>query len=95
MHKEPSASVNASRSKSTGPRAQTRKAKRIGSTAPEERLLTIGEVARILHVSRSPIYWLIQRGDLPTLRNRRLLRFRLNDVQRCIKREPHDLEGVL
>ncbi len=49
-----------------------------------DRLLTIVEVARILHVSRTLIYWLIGRGDLPTVRIGHALRFRSEDVQAYI-----------
>ncbi len=51
----------------------------------EERLLTISEVARILHVSRSLVYWLIYGGRLPTLRIRHALRFRKQDVEQYIR----------
>jgi excisionase family DNA binding protein len=49
-------------------------------------LLTAPEVARILNVSRSLIYWLIQRGELPTVRIRRALRFRSEDIQDYIRK---------
>ena len=55
-------------------------------TAAEERLLTVGEVARILHYSRSMIYWLSQRGDLPSVRLDRLHRFRARDVRQFMER---------
>ncbi len=48
------------------------------------RLLNAHEAARILHVSRSLIYWLIAHGDLPTGRIRRALRFRFQDIQAYI-----------
>jgi excisionase family DNA binding protein len=57
-----------------------------GDWLETDRLLTVLEVARILHVSRSLIYWLIERGDLPTVRIRRALRFRPEDVQAYIHR---------
>jgi excisionase family DNA binding protein len=50
------------------------------------RLLDTRETARILHVSRSLIYWLIKHGDLPTVRIRRALRFRFQDVQAYIEK---------
>ncbi len=53
----------------------------------EERLLTADEVARILHVSRSTIYGLIRRGDLPFIRVRTMKRFRLPDVERFIREQ--------
>lgn len=49
-----------------------------------DRLLTAPEVARILHVSRTLIYWLIGRGDLPTVRIGHALRFRSEDVRAYI-----------
>lgn len=49
------------------------------------RLLNAREAARILHVSRSLIYWLIAHGDLPTVRIRRALRFRFQDIQAYIE----------
>ena len=49
------------------------------------RLLNAREAARILHVSRSLIYWLIEHGDLPTVRIRRALRFRFQDIQAYIE----------
>ncbi len=45
-----------------------------------DQLLTIAQVARMLNVSRTLIYWLIQRGDLPTLHIGHALRFRPQDV---------------
>jgi excisionase family DNA binding protein len=69
-------------------------AKRAGSRArgddpstPEERLLTAGEVARILHVSRSMVHRLVERGDLPSLRIGFARRFRLRNLQRYIQKQ--------
>jgi excisionase family DNA binding protein len=45
-----------------------------------DQLLNIAQVARMLNVSRTLIYWLIQRGDLPTLHIGHALRFRPQDV---------------
>ena len=56
-----------------------------GNSEPD-RLLTISEVARILNVSRTLIYWLIGRGDLPTVRIRHALRFRSQDVAGYIQK---------
>ncbi len=56
-----------------------------------DRLLTIAEVARTLHVSRSLIYWLIGGGELPTVRIGRALRFRSEDVQAYIRRRTEAL----
>ncbi len=46
-----------------------------------DRLLTINEVAALLHVSRSLLYRLIRTGALPTVRILRALRFRWQDVE--------------
>ncbi len=51
-----------------------------------QRLLTVSEVARLLHVSRTLVYWLIQRRKLRTVRINRALRFRPEDVQDFIRR---------
>lgn len=56
----------------------------------EERLLTAGEVARILHVSRSFIYYLVRRGDLPFLRIRSAVRFRDRDIRRYIEKRARE-----
>ena len=47
--------------------------------APHEpdQLLTITEVTRLLSVSRTMIYWLIQQGELQPLRIGRAVRFRV------------------
>lgn len=73
------------RSQTTSARQPT--ARRTGSmervdhaTAMDERLLTADEVARTLHLSRSFLYKLIRRGDLPSLRLRGALRIRSSDV---------------
>ena len=64
----------------------------MNSTQPDDyllepdRLLTILEVAAILRISRSLIYMLIARGELPTVRINRALRFRSQDVQDYIHR---------
>jgi len=46
-----------------------------------ERLLTAYEVARELHLSRSQVYKLMERGDLPGLKVGRARRFRREDLQ--------------
>jgi excisionase family DNA binding protein len=55
-------------------------------TASAERLLAVGEVARLLHVSRGTVYKLIRIGDLPALRVGRSLRLRVRSVQRYLAR---------
>ena len=42
--------------------------------APAERLLTVSDVARLLHVSRGTVYYMIQGGDLPFVRIHGMLR---------------------
>jgi len=51
-----------------------------------ERLLTAKEVARILHLSRSMVYKLAFRGDLPSLKIGSARRFRRHDLQRYLAR---------
>ncbi len=48
-------------------------------------LLTAEEVAHFLQISRSLVFRLVQRGDLPALRVGHLLRFRMQDVQQYIR----------
>lgn len=45
-----------------------------GARLPAERLLTVSEVARLLHVSRGTVYHMIRGGDLPSLRIHGMLR---------------------
>ncbi len=47
-------------------------------------LLTVGEAARRLHISRSFVYELVHRGLLPIVRIGRALRFRPEDVEALI-----------
>jgi excisionase family DNA binding protein len=56
-----------------------------GRSALEETLLTVGEVARMLHVSRSGIYWLVRGGDLPSIRIGHRVRFSAEAVRRYIR----------
>jgi excisionase family DNA binding protein len=49
--------------------------------ASAERLLTAGEVARVLRVSRSTVYDLIRGGSLPAVRVGDVLRVRTRAVQ--------------
>jgi excisionase family DNA binding protein len=51
-----------------------------------ERLLTANEVAGILHISRSMVYHLVFRGDLPSLKIGSARRFRRHDLQRYLAR---------
>lgn len=51
---------------------------------PEKRLLSAGEVADTLHISRSMAYRMMQRGEIPTVRMGRVARVRLQDLERYI-----------
>jgi excisionase family DNA binding protein len=56
--------------------------------APAERLLSIGEVAYSLRLSRNTVYAMIRRGDLPALHVSWMLRVRPRDVQAYLRQ--HD-----
>ena len=51
----------------------------------EEQLLKIEEVARILQVSRSFAYRLMQRGDIPTVRVGNAIRVLPRDLEQFIQ----------
>ena len=51
-----------------------------------ERLLTVKEVAGLLHISRSAVYNLVSRGDLPSLKIGYARRIRRRDLQRYMAR---------
>jgi excisionase family DNA binding protein len=51
----------------------------------EESLLKGGQVAEILHVSRSFAYLLMRRGDIPTVRIGNAVRVRPEDLERYIQ----------
>ncbi len=51
-----------------------------------ERLLTANEVAGMLHISRSGVYQLVRRGDLPSIKIGSALRFRGQDVREFMQR---------
>jgi excisionase family DNA binding protein len=57
--------------------------------SPDEGLLTASEVARLLHISRSQVYILMGRGDLPGLKVGRARRFRREDLRRYLSRQPN------
>ncbi len=59
----------------------------------EEPLLKSEEVARILHVSRSFAYLLMQRGDIPTVRVGKAIRVLPEDLNRYIQ-ERHSTNGL-
>ncbi len=52
----------------------------------EEILLTGTEVAQRLRISRAKVYWLIQRGELPSVRMGRNVRVRQQDIDEYIRR---------
>ena len=54
----------------------------------DEGLLTASEVARMLHISRSQVYLLMDRGDLPGLKVGSMRRFRRADLRRYLTRQP-------
>lgn len=54
--------------------------------AVEEILLTGTEVARQLRISRAKVYWLIQRGEIPSVRMGRNVRVRQRDIEEYIRR---------
>jgi len=56
----------------------------LGEESMEEKLLKGGEVAEILHVSRSFAYLLMRRGDIPTVRIGFVVRVRPEDLERYI-----------
>jgi putative molybdopterin biosynthesis protein len=51
-----------------------------------ERLLTAGEIAKILNISRAKVYRLIQRGQIPSIRIHRLVRVMPADLREYAKR---------
>ncbi len=53
----------------------------------EYQLLTVNQAARRLNISRSAVYALIDRGDLPAIRLGRVIRFRPEDVEDLYKRQ--------
>ncbi len=50
----------------------------------EDHLLNTKEVEEILHVSRTLLYTLLKRGDIPTVRIGRMIRIRRADLERYI-----------
>ena len=57
----------------------------LGVESMEEYLLKGGEVAEILKVSRSFVYLLMKRGDIPTVRIGNAVRVRAKDLERYIR----------
>jgi len=50
----------------------------------ETRLLKSQEVAEILQVSKAHAYVLMKQGEIPTVRIGKIVRVRLEDLERCI-----------
>ncbi len=51
----------------------------------DERLLTVQQAAALLRISRSGLYRLMQRGELPSVHLGRAVRLRASDVQAFIR----------
>ncbi len=52
----------------------------------EEILLTGTEVAQRLRISRAKVYWMIQRGEIPSVKMGRNVRVRQRDMEEYIRR---------
>ena len=86
--RETQQAMRSTRAASKPPPTRKRAGSRAGDNVPSalaERLLTIGEVAYNLRVSRNTIYAMIRRGDLPALRVSWMLRVRLRDVNAYVR----------
>lgn len=57
-------------------------------TSPSARLRTVDELAGDLNVSRWMIYRLVRSGELRAVRVGERLRFRPEDVERYLERDP-------
>ena len=53
--------------------------------ASAERLLRIGEVARLLRISRNSVYYMVRSGGLPSLRISNMTRVRAGDLRDYIR----------
>ena len=56
----------------------------IGGHVMETRLLKSGEVAEILQISKAHAYVLMKRGEIPSIRIGKIVRVRLEDLERYI-----------
>lgn len=56
---------------------------------PLEPLLTIGEAAEVLHSSKKTVRRRIKNGDLPVIRDGRIVRIRPEDLRRYISQRRH------
>ncbi len=54
--------------------------------AVEEIFLTGTEVAQRLRISRAKVYWMIQRGEIPSVKMGRNVRVRQRDMEEYIRR---------
>jgi excisionase family DNA binding protein len=61
---------------------EKRNRERRESSGPDERPLTVRQVAELLSVSRATVYTLMSRGVLPHLRCSNAIRVRPNDLER-------------
>ena len=69
------------------PRSAKSRPSEVDRWSPDEGLLTASEVARLLHISRSQVYILMGRGDLPGLKVGHVRRFRREDLRRYLSRQ--------
>ena len=56
-----------------------------------DEILTISEVAKILKMSKSQVYLLIQRRQLPHIKLQRNVRVRMSDLERWLQK--HIVDG--
>ena len=56
-----------------------------------DEILTISEVAKILKMSKSKVYLLIQRRQLPHIKLQRNVRVRMSDLERWLQK--HIVDG--
>lgn len=60
--------------------AHKRSAESIGESAPDDRLLKVAEVGKLLGYSRATVYRLIDIGELPVVRVGGTIRFRYRSI---------------
>ena len=65
----------------------------IGGHVMETRLLKSGEVAEILQVSKAHAYVLMKRGVIPSIRIGKIVRVRLEDLERYINEKAKQNEN--
>jgi len=59
----------------------------------ETRLLKSGEVAEILQISKAHAYVLMNRGEIPSVRIGKIVRVRLEDLERYINEKATQYEN--